>query len=120
MLDRPTLIKRIDQGEKFTYLCFWGHAVTDPVTKTCLSQWYPAPFEVEGVVYPTAEHWMMAGKARLFGDQDALQRIVVAPDPRAPKPSVERFVASMTKCGRRTVGGLSPKAMYTSSVRTRN
>ncbi len=27
----------------------------------------------------------MAGKARLFGDEDALQRILVAPDPKSAK-----------------------------------
>ncbi len=85
MLDRPTLIQRIDDGEAFTYLCFYGHAVHSPITKTCFSPWYPAPFTVDGVVYPTAEHWMMAGKARLFGDEDALQRILVAPDPKSAK-----------------------------------
>ncbi len=72
MLDRPTLIKRIEAGEHFDFLCFYGHAVHDPVAKTCFSQWYPAPFTVDGVLYATAEHWMMAGKARLFGDVDLL------------------------------------------------
>ena len=85
MLDRPTLIKRIEEAEAFTFLFFYGHAVHSPVTKTCFSQWYPAPFTVEGVLYPTAEHWMMAGKARLFDDEEALQRILVAPDPKSAK-----------------------------------
>ncbi len=85
MLDRPTLIKRIEAGESFNFLCFYGHAVHSPVTKTCFSQWYPAQFTVDGVVYATAEHWMMAGKARLFADEDALQRILVAPDPKSAK-----------------------------------
>ncbi len=43
------------------------------------------PPEERRVDYPTAEHWMMAGKARLFGDEDALRRIVVAPDPKSAK-----------------------------------
>ncbi len=43
MLDRPTLIQRIEAGEHFNFLCFYGHTVTDPVTKTYFSQWYPAP-----------------------------------------------------------------------------
>ncbi len=85
MLDRSNLIQRIEAGEKFDFLCFYGHAVHSPVSKTCFSQWYPAPFKVDGVIYPTAEHWMMAGKARLFGDDDALQRILVAPDPKSAK-----------------------------------
>lgn len=85
MLDRPSLIKRIESGEKFDFLCFYGHAVHSPVTKTCFSQWYPAPFTVDGVLYPTAEHWMMAGNALLFGDEDALERILVASDPKSAK-----------------------------------
>jgi ribA/ribD-fused uncharacterized protein len=40
---------------------------------------------VDGVTYPTAEHWMMAGKARLFGDDAALARILGAPQPGAAK-----------------------------------
>jgi predicted NAD-dependent protein-ADP-ribosyltransferase YbiA (DUF1768 family) len=39
-------------GELFTYLFFWGHTVPkdDSVGKTCFSQWYPAPFTVDGVL----------------------------------------------------------------------
>lgn len=85
MLDRPSLIKRIEAGEPFTFLCFYGHSVHEPVTKTCFSQWYPAPFVVEGNVYPTAEHWMMAEKARLFCDDVALAQILIAPDPKTAK-----------------------------------
>jgi predicted NAD-dependent protein-ADP-ribosyltransferase YbiA (DUF1768 family) len=32
------------------------------------SQWAESPFEHEGVVYRTAEMWMMINKAKLFGD----------------------------------------------------
>jgi predicted NAD-dependent protein-ADP-ribosyltransferase YbiA (DUF1768 family) len=34
-----------------------------------LSQWYEAPFEVDGTLYWTTEMWMMVQKARLFGDE---------------------------------------------------
>jgi ribA/ribD-fused uncharacterized protein len=47
----------------------------------CLSQWWPSPFTVEGVEYATAEHWMMAGKARLFGDRRALTEVLAVRDP---------------------------------------
>lgn len=50
-----------------------------------LSQWYPAPFVVSGVRYATAEHWMMAAKARLFGDEAALSGIIGNDDPAAAK-----------------------------------
>ena len=100
MLDRPTLIKRLEGGERFHFLCFYGHVVHEPVTKTCFSQWYPAPFTAESVSYPTAEHWMMAGKARLFKDDNALERILVAPDPKSAK-AIGREVRPTTWCARR-------------------
>lgn len=46
----------------------------DEVPYGFLCQWYPSPFEVEGTVYPTAEMWMMVGKARLFEDEVRLLR----------------------------------------------
>lgn len=53
--------------------------------KSCLSQWYAAPFTVDGILYPTAEHWMMAAKARVFDDDEVLAQILAAPDPKAAK-----------------------------------
>ncbi len=53
--------------------------------KSCLSQWFEAPFELDGIRYPTAEHFMMAGKARLFADQQTCERIILAPTPDAAK-----------------------------------
>ena len=60
------------------YLFFWGHTQKQKgeVDKSCFSQWYPAPFEAAGDTYPTAEHWMMAEKARLFEDEATRQRIL--------------------------------------------
>src|SRR5258707_4663802 len=76
-----------DAGEQPKYLLFWGHRppTASGVGKGCLSQWWPAPFTVDGVVYPTAEHFMMAGKALLFGDSEAAERIVQASHPGAAK-----------------------------------
>lgn len=61
-----------------TYLFFYGHVPKSEhsVDASCLSQWFPAPFEVDGVNYLTAEHYMMAEKARLFGDEETLQKIL--------------------------------------------
>jgi ribA/ribD-fused uncharacterized protein len=76
-----------DAGEQLRYLFFWGHRppADGGVGKGCLSQWWPAPFTVDGVVYPSAEHFMMAGKARLFGDAEAAEQIVQASHPDAAK-----------------------------------
>jgi ribA/ribD-fused uncharacterized protein len=68
-------------------LFFWGHTPrqTGLVDKSCFSQWYPAAFEVAGETYATAEHWMMAEKARLFGSDDVRQRIIAAKHPAEAK-----------------------------------
>lgn len=40
---------------------------------------------IEGDAYPTAEHWMMAGKARMFSDDKALAAILAAGSPKQAK-----------------------------------
>ena len=40
---------------------------------------------MDGVRYPTAEHWMMAEKARLFGDEQIAARILAAESPKQVK-----------------------------------
>lgn len=76
------LLKQIDEGRQFNYLHFWGHrqAGLQP-DKACFSQWFIAPLQVNGITYPTAEHYMMAGKARLFDDQIVLKEILASSDP---------------------------------------
>lgn len=66
---------------------FWGHrpARGGRVGPSCFSQWYESPFRANGVRYATAEHWMMAAKARLFNDDDALTEILSSKDPRKAK-----------------------------------
>ncbi len=66
-------------------LPFYGHRVTKEITSTCLSQWYPCKFEVDGVSYNTAEQYMMAQKAKLFGDMEIYERILRAEDPKTCK-----------------------------------
>lgn len=85
--DIQQLRAAIAAGQFFDYLFFWGHTVRkgEASGSTCLSQWYPAAFTVNGVEYPTAEHWMMAAKARLFGDEATLAEILAAPTPAAAK-----------------------------------
>ena len=74
-------------GQRITYLSFWGHRPPrgGGIGASCLSQWWPAPFTVDGVRYATAEHWMMAGKARLFGDAQAERRVLAAGHPEQAK-----------------------------------
>lgn len=87
MLDLNSLRQRCTDGESFEYLYFWGHTPpkSGAINQSCLSHWYAASFEVDGIVYPTAEHWLMAAKARLFSDEITLQKILEAPDPKTAK-----------------------------------
>jgi hypothetical protein len=80
------LIARHQRGEPLDYLFFWGHRPSPDgrVSKSCLSQWWPAPFTVDGATYATAEHWMMAKKAELF-DPALVPQILAAPTPKAAK-----------------------------------
>lgn len=98
----PTAIRDLDsllaaaaRKEKLKYLFFWGHQrPASGVNKSCFSQWYGAPFVIEGQRYPTAEHYMMAEKARLFGDDDTLHRILAAASAAEAKQlgrQVQRF-----------------------------
>ena len=67
-------------GDQPDWLMFWGHR-PEPrgqVDSSCLSQWYPAAFTVEGTAYPSAEHFMMCAKARVFQDADAEASILNA------------------------------------------
>ncbi len=49
------------------------------------SQWTRSHFAVEGVTYTHAEQFMMAEKARLFGDQPMLGLILASPEPSEQK-----------------------------------
>lgn len=72
--------------QKTDFLFFWGHANrTEKLAKSCLSQWYPASFIVDGAYYNCAEQYMMAEKARLFGDEDVRSQILSEYHPMAIK-----------------------------------
>ena len=80
------LCARFDAGEALEYVFFWGHRPgKNGVTSSCFSQWYVAPFTVGGQTYPTAEHFMMAEKAALFGDEATRQEVLEATTPGAAK-----------------------------------
>ncbi|KXS19044.1 DUF1768-domain-containing protein [Gonapodya prolifera JEL478] len=74
-------------GEHIDFRHFWGHTQKNPhhVDAACFSQFFPARFVVDGVTYPAAEHFMMAEKARTFGDTESLDAILVASKPAEAK-----------------------------------
>jgi ribA/ribD-fused uncharacterized protein len=81
------LTRLLAVGEHVKYLFFWGHRAPPGggTGKGCLSQWWPAEFTVDAVTYQSAEHFMMAGKALLFGDTETADKIIAAPHPDAAK-----------------------------------
>jgi len=49
------------------------------------SQWHPSPFVIDGVTYNCAEQYMMAEKARLFGDTEREAMIMATAEPSDQK-----------------------------------
>lgn len=75
------LLKAEQAGTRLKYVTFWGHRSRrdGDVGPHLLSQWHEHPFVGDdGLVYRSAEHFMMAAKARLFGDSEAEAKILAA------------------------------------------
>lgn len=66
--------------EKFTL--FYGNS---DATKGVFSQWHICRFNVDGIEYNCAEQFMMASKARLFGDKKCEEAVMEAKHPRDQK-----------------------------------
>ncbi|MGX4588373.1 NADAR family protein [Paenibacillus chitinolyticus] len=81
------LRKAYNAGDKFKFVFFWGHTPSKDgsVDKSCFSQWWKSPFVVEGTAYSCTEQFMMAEKARLFGDDEMLDAILKAHHPKEMK-----------------------------------
>ncbi|MGE3319180.1 MAG: NADAR family protein [Candidatus Berkiella sp.] len=87
ILTKEQLIQEINQRFSPKYVFFWGHQPpkNQAVSKSCFSQWFASPFTVDDVTYPTAEHYMMAQKARLFNDSQTLIKILHSTHPGEAK-----------------------------------
>lgn len=74
-------------GEKLDFFFFWGHTPrkNEVIGPFCFSQWFPASFRVDNIIYQTAEHWMMAEKARLFNDPETEKKIIESKNPGQAK-----------------------------------
>lgn len=60
--DLSWLLSEAEQKPDLKYLHFWGHRPRKDGQPgaACFSQWWHAPFTIDQIAYPTAEHWMMA------------------------------------------------------------
>lgn len=78
---------KVSQKTRVKYLFFWGHTQKSQGTidKSCFSQWYPATFLEGDATYLTAEHYMMAKKAELFGDLSIRDEILKVSHPKQAK-----------------------------------
>ncbi len=87
ILSRQSLLQHIENGAQVRFLFFWSGVKRKDgmITKTCFSQWWRDPFTACGDVYASAEHYMMAEKARLFGDLAIREQVLATKDPRKAK-----------------------------------
>lgn len=82
---REALIAEIEQGFQPEFVFFWQVDADSEERREYLSQWYPAEFVVEDITYLTAEHYMMAEKARIFGDDGIRNAILRTYSPETVK-----------------------------------
>ena len=78
---------QFNSKKRLKFLFFWGHqpSTDGNVTKSCFSQWWKTGFTVENETYKTAEHWMMAEKAKLFNDTEIYNQIIESIKPKKVK-----------------------------------
>jgi ribA/ribD-fused uncharacterized protein len=81
------LRQRIAAGWRAEYALFLEPDPDHPgvLGNECLSQWYPSQMVLEGVRFPTAEHYMMWRKARVFGDSEVERQLLVDDSPASAK-----------------------------------
>ena len=78
--------ERYNRFEALDFVLFWGHTAKEGrITQACLSQFYPCTFTDGEMTYCCAEQWMMASKARYFGDTETLEKIMAATKPQVCK-----------------------------------
>jgi len=108
--DLEGLRAAVRAGQTFRYEFFWGHHPSPDgrITAACLSQWWACAFTLDGVGYTSTEQWMMAGKARLFGDETTLAAILATNDPAVVK-KLGRTVRGFDEA-RCWAGGTAPGA----------
>lgn len=75
------------KGKRIKYLFFWGHQPSrdGSITKSCFSQWWKSDFTIDTYTYCCMEQYMMAEKARLFKDNEILEKIMKSTHPKQMK-----------------------------------
>lgn len=78
------LIDQYQKDKKLDYVFFWKPE-NEVVNKSCLGQWQLSKFEVDVDEYCCAEQYMMSEKARLFQDNEIIDKIMSSSDPKVIK-----------------------------------
>lgn len=89
------ILEQVNQyptSEKYWTLCFW---------RGQFSQWFYSPFEIEGIKYNCAEQYMMASKARMFGDFFTYDQIMGCLGPETKQHDFVKHPREQQKYGRR-------------------
>lgn len=81
---REGLQLKQQETKALSYTFFWKPG-TEDYSRDCLGQWHTSAFNADGDQYSCAEQYMMAEKARVFGDKDVEKEIMATPDPKAMK-----------------------------------
>lgn len=84
---RKWLEREFASGRKRELCLFWGHRLSKDgsVTKSCFSQWWMEDFWSVADTYLCMEQYMMATKAKLFGDQEICELILKCSNPKEMK-----------------------------------
>lgn len=77
------LHEQIKQGNRLKFLFFWGHQPLKDgsIGSSCFSQWWLSNFKENHREYCCAEQYMMAEKARMFGDSEIENKIMQSKSP---------------------------------------
>lgn len=81
------ILEDIKNGKHTEFLFFWENrpASGKDIFEEVLSQWWSGRFTKDGIIYSSAEKWMMAEKARLFKDSAVLSEILKSDNPEKIK-----------------------------------
>lgn len=80
------------------------------------SQFHHASFRIDHNIFPTAEHWMMYAKARMFEDPESAEAVLAAQTPLVAKRigrSVKNFDAALWSNRAMVIVAIGSLAKYT-------
>jgi len=82
--NKDLILNQYNNGERLEFLLFFG-ASKGTLNEGCLSQWQKSNFTVNNIEYSCTEQFMMACKAELFNDLDAIKKILNNNNPKSIK-----------------------------------